>query len=239
MTGSRRRQGLIELGVLVATAMALAGCASKAPLPLVVSGETVLIRGSISDKTAEEFKRTLGERPISRVLLDSGGGLVEPALTIATEIRQRRIDVEVVGNCFSSCANYLFPAGATRRISGLGVVAWHGNMGHLLHLHATGAKPLDAETLAEVQRLARLENRFFSSIGLDPFIGWFAKLPPYQVRNLYFLSPADMARFGLTDVIVRADYTETDVSSHNREGVVNLQYVEVDWDRLERPPALP
>ena len=224
---------------LVVTCIALGGCATQVSSPLIVSGETVLIQGSISESTAAEFKRALNQGRVSRVLLASGGGLVEPSLSIATEIRQRGLDVEVVGNCFSSCANYIFPAGAAKSISGLGIVAWHGNMSHLLHMHASGAKPLDAKELSEVQRLAKLENIFFTSIGLDQFLCWFGKIAPYNVRNLYFLNADDMARFGLSEVKVRPGYDKTDVSAHNSNGVVNLQFITVHWESLRRPSVAP
>lgn len=216
--------------------LVLSSCATKVAEPLVVSGETVLVRGNITEATASEFKEALRRGRISRVLLASGGGLVEPSLAIANEIRTLKIDVEVVGNCFSSCANYIFPAGATKTISGLGVVAWHGNMSHLLYLHRSGKKPLlEADHLALVIRMARIENEFFSSIGLDQYLCWFAKMEPYNVTNLYFLDAEDMARFGLTDVKVRAGYARTDVSSYNTNGKNTLQYVKVDWSSILRP----
>ena len=221
---------------LLAVCIALTSCASFVSTPLVVSGETILIQGNILESTAIEFQQALSQRRISRVLLASGGGLVEPALTIASAIRDRKLEVEVVGPCFSSCANYIFPAGVTKTISGLGVVAWHGNMSHLLYLHISGVKLLDAKNLAEIQRLVRLENSFFASIGLDQFICWFGKVDPYNVRNMYFLNTADMAGFGLNDVNVRPGYEYTDVSSHN-SGAANLQYVKVDWSSLRLPVA--
>jgi hypothetical protein len=220
---------------LLAVCLAISGCATNASTSLIVSGDTLLIQGSISDATAEQFKHAVDQGDISRVLVASGGGLVEPAIAIANEIHKRRMDVEVVGNCFSSCANYIFPAGANKTISGLGIVAWHGNMSHMLHMHAVGSKPLDAETLKEVQRLHELESAFFASVGLDQFICWFAKLEPYNARNLYFLGAEDMARFGIANVKVRPDYEKTDVSAHNANGVVNLQFIKVDWEKLLRP----
>ena len=221
---------------LLAVSVVLTSCASFVSTPLVVSGETLLIQGNILESTAIEFQQALSQRRISRILIASGGGLVEPALTIASEIRDRKLEVEVVGPCFSSCANYIFPAGATKTISGLGVVAWHGNMTHLLYLHMSGVKPLDPKNLAEVQRLVRSENSFFASIGLDQFICWFGKVDPYNVRNMYFLSAADMAGFGLNDVKVRPGYEHTDLSSHNNRAV-NMQYVKVDWSSLQLPVA--
>lgn len=222
--------------LLLYLCLVLSACATKVTVsePLLISGETVLIRGNITEMTAREFKEALHKERISRILLASGGGYVEPSIEIAKEIWTRKLDVEVVGNCFSSCANYIFPAGANKTISGLGVVAWHGNMNHLLHLHDNGKKHLSVAALAEVRRLAILENEFFKGIGLDEYLCWFAKVEPYNVRNLYFLNPEDMAQFGLTGVNVRPGYANTDVSSHNSEGVENLRYVKVNWPSFVR-----
>ena len=227
--------GIMKHIFILATCLSLSGCATNVATSLTVSGESLLIQGIISDATAEQFMRAVEQGGITRVLIASGGGLVEPAISISTEIRKRRLNVEVVGNCFSSCANYIFPAGTSKSISGLGIVAWHGNMSHLLHMHAQGTKSLDPKALIDVQRLAKLENTFFASIGLDQFVCWFAKLEPYNVRNLYFLSVKDMAQFGIADVKVRPDYEKTDVSAHSANGVVNLQFIKVDWERLRRP----
>lgn len=229
----------MKVASLFVAIFALGGCATQVSSPVLLSGETVLIQGQISEKTATEFKQVLKQGRVSRVLIASGGGLVEPALNIASEIRDRRLDVEVVGNCFSSCANYIFPAGARRTISGLGVVAWHGNMSHLLHMHSTGKKQIDAKEISEVRRLAGMENDFFNRIGMDQFISWFGKVEPYNIRNLYFLNAEDMARFGLTEVQVRPGYDKTDVSSHNVNGVLNLQYIKVNWETLQLPTPAP
>lgn len=220
---------LLILGSMVS------GCATRGAESLLVSGETVLLRGPISDTTARRFKEALADPSISRVLVASGGGLVEPSLDIANEILARKLDVEVVGDCFSSCANYIFPAGATKSISGLGVVAWHGNMSHMLHLHTTGVKPLGDSDLAEVNRLAKLEDAFFRTIALDSFICWFGKVEPYNARNLYFLDTDDMSKFGLTNVIVRRDYARTSLATYNTSDTENLRFLKVDWSRLIRP----
>lgn len=221
--------------------LALSACATKMPQPILVTGETALIQGKITETTAKEFKEALGRGRISRILIASGGGSVEAALDIAKEIRDLKIDVEVIGDCFSSCANYIFPAGASKTISGRGIVAWHGNMSHLLYLHKSGEKRLSDANLAMVQNLARLENEFFSSIGVDQYLCWFAKIEPYKVRNLYFLDVDDMARFGVTNVKVPEGYERMDVSRYNRLGVLgleNLQYVKVDWSNIPPPEKL-
>ena len=224
---------------LLSVALAVTGCSTQTQMPLLISGETVLIRGNISEKTAIEFKDALSKRRISRVLVATGGGLVEPSIEIAREIHDRGLEVEVVGDCFSSCANYIFPAGKTKVISGLGVVAWHGNINHLLYLHESGKKPLENDDLNLIKRLLKLEQEFFTSIGLDEFICWFGKIDPYNVRNMYFLDASDMSRFGLQNVSVRSGYASTDVDLYNPDGVENLRYLKVDWNSFKKSKVQP
>ncbi len=209
---------------LLFSTLAFTGCATQHPVPFSISGETAFIRGQITQETANSFTEALSRQKISRVLLDSSGGLVEPALGIARQIRDRQLDVEVIGNCFSSCANYIFPAGRGKTISGLGIVAWHGNIHHLLYLHGTGQRLLPEQDLPYLKNLAQQEDEFFASIGVDGYICWFAKVEPYSVRNLYFLGPEDMARFGLKNVAVRPDYALSDLAPYNT-GAENLRLV--------------
>jgi len=214
--------------------LALVGCANTRSLPPVVSGETIFIRGNITENTAKEFSDAISKQRIRRVLLDSGGGGVEPAIQIANQIRDNGLDVEVVGDCFSSCANYIFPAGKNKTISALGVVAWHGNISHLLHLHNIGKRPIPDRDLVYIRNLVAQEKAFFASIGLNEFICWFGKIEPYNVTNLYFLGAEDMSRFGLNNVYVRSDYPLTDTMPYKTNGL-DLRFIKVDWTVLNHP----
>ncbi len=229
--------GVIKPITIALAIAALGGCATQNTSSVTVSGETAFIRGPITNATAEDFGRQLSQRKISRLLISSNGGLVEAALTIARQVRDRHLDVEVVGECFSSCANYIFPAGHEKTISALGVVGWHGTMQHLLYLHETGEKLLPSGDIAMVQRLSKLEAEFFQSIGVDGRICWFGKLPPYSAHNLYFLSPEDMAKFGVQNVHVRPDYAQTDLTLINAGGTETLKFIQVDWSVAIPPTA--
>jgi hypothetical protein len=57
--------------------------------------------------------------------------------------------------------------------------------------------------MASARVLARREEAFYAQIGVDGFVCWFGKLPPYDVGEFYALSAADMAGFGVRDVTVR------------------------------------
>jgi hypothetical protein len=214
----------------------LSGCASKTIPPVIISGRTVVFQGLISEGAVDEFVRVIELHDVNRLLIASGGGHVAPAIRMARAIYDREMDVEVVGLCFSSCANYIFPAGRNKLITGLGVVGWHGNMQHLLYLHQIGEVPIEGAWLDEVTKLASLETDFFKTIGVDSFVCWFGKLPPYNVPNTYFLAPVDMAKFGIGNVAVRPDYALTDLSMYNASGVENVRFVQVQWESLRRLP---
>ena len=215
--------------------LAFTGCATQKFAPVLVSGKTVVFQGLIYASVADEFVRAVEQHGANRVLIASGGGHVAPALHMAQVIHDRGMDVEVFGQCFSSCANYIFPAGKAKSITGLGLVGWHGNMQHLLYLHRTGKAPLVGVWLEEVTTLAAREAEFYKTIGVDSFVTWFGKLAPYNVRDMYFLAPHDMDRFGLHNVAARADYAQTDLAPYNASGVEKVRFVEVHWESL-RPP---
>lgn len=218
--------------------VALTGCATQKIAPVTVSGKTVVFQGLIYAATVDEFVQAVEQYDAKRVLIASGGGHVAPALRMARVIHERGMDVEVFGLCFSSCANYIFPAGKNKSITSLGIVGWHGNIQHLLHLHRSGKAPITGTFLEEATTLAAQEAEFYKNIGVDSFITWFGKLPPYNVRDTYFLAPNDMARFGIRDVAVRADYAQTDLAPYNAAGVEKVRFVEVQWDSLRLPESV-
>jgi hypothetical protein len=234
MTRSLRRTSLLAAACL----SFVAGCAHR-PGPstarIETSGDVVTINGPITEEAAERFLSAIDAGPVARVRIASGGGGVEPAIRMAEQIYRRGLDVEVVGPCFSSCANYIFPAGRRKFISGTGIVGWHGNIRHLLYLHETGGKRMSDTIVKDLQRVTAMEAQFFQLIGVDEYVCWFAKIAPYNVHNLYFMSAEDMARFGITDVSVRADYASSDLSPYRHWGRENLRFVRVDWPSLSRP----
>ena len=68
-----------------------------------------------------------------------------------------------------------------------------------------------AHVLKQVNHLVKLEQTFFKEIGVDEKICWIGKIPPYNVRNYYFLSVSDMHRFGVRNVALTKDYEKTNV----------------------------
>jgi hypothetical protein len=212
--------------------LALAGHAraqapSVAALVKQVDG-AIVFDGRISPRSAAQFLLLLQQDPnITRLVITSQGGTVSAALDMAFAIHDRQLDVEVPTACLSSCANYIFPAARRKTLGRPGAVAWHGNMAHVLYLHQTGRASWDEQQMADARRLARREYEFFSRVGVDGFVCWFAKIEPYNVDDYYYLSPADMEQFGIRSVNV------LDASPPPPDNE-NLRSIRVDWTKLER-----
>ena len=122
----------------------------------------------------------------------------------------------------------MFPAGHHKFIAAGAIVAWHGNYNHLkqtglwqddiaARMVRTGedAATARAQVREQVDRLVRLERDFFARIGVDEYLCWIGKMPPYNAPDYYFLSRQDMARFGVTQVRTPPGYEHTDVSGFN------------------------
>ncbi|MBG9388278.1 hypothetical protein [Caenimonas aquaedulcis] len=192
-------RGIVVHGFGLACALAMASLPARAG-SVRVSGDTITFDGRIDRTSAAQFLQLLQDPQVTRLVITSRGGLVDPALDMAEAIHERQLDVEVPADCLSSCANYIFPAARRKRLGWPGAVAWHGNMTHVLYLQQTGQAAWSDERMADARRLARREAAFFQRIGVDGFICWFGKIAPYDAEAFYYLSPSDMEKFGVRDV---------------------------------------
>jgi hypothetical protein len=199
-------------------------------------GATAVYSGSISAEHNAGFFARVNGRPLRRLLIDSGGGDVAAAIELADWIHAQQLDITVTGVCLSSCANYVFPAARHKEIRPGAIVAWHGNYHHLaqtglwrddveLRMQRDGEDEQTATRYVQTQvaRLVALERDFFARIGVDQRVCQVGKLPPYNVADYYFLSVADMKRFGITAVQAPVDYTATDL----RGFTANIVYLEL------------
>jgi hypothetical protein len=220
------------LALLAAAGGALAQTPPSARVE--VAGDAIVFSGRIDRRSVDEFRRALQDHPaVTRLVVTSGGGQVVSALEMGEAVHARQLDVEVPIACLSSCANYVFPAGRRKRLGHALAVGWHGNMTHVIYTQLTGQSSWNDEQMQSARWLARREAEFYPRLGVDGFICWFAKLPPYEVANYYALSASDMAQFGIHDVEVMQG------ESPPADGDTPVM-VKVDFQRLEHErPAMP
>lgn len=219
------------LGLLLA-AVATVGAQTR-PNSAERVGDAVVLQGRIDADLARRVVQLLQNPDIARVVVTSGGGDVDATLDIAEAMHANSKNVEVPLACLGTCANYIFPAGRHKLLARAGVIGWRGNMAHVLYLQRTARANWSDAQLREARRLAQREAGFYARVGLDGFVAWFAKLPPYSVDEYYTLSIEDMGRFGLRNLRVH----DADVAFSG--GLV--QEVQVDWVHLEslRPRGAP
>lgn len=228
-------------GLLAAACSALAGPAPK-PLPpeieraraepaaVRVQGDTVYYTGNFSKASTSVFDAAVaGVRrgQITRLVISSGGGDTVAGRHVGRWVRDMAVVVEVDVICFSSCADYVFPAGWARVIRADGFVGWHGNERQFEVLAARQGLSLADELgkyapkeLAPAQRAAFVqeflrslattrpdEAAFYARLGLSDAFAVCAvgdvleRRPGYAGQIGWGFSLADMARLGLTHTV--------------------------------------
>lgn len=93
----------------------------------VIDSETLSFSGIISKGEHERFSKVYNS-DIKRLIVNSPGGATFEALEIGMQIYNDKLDVEVDGKCFSSCALYFFLP-AQNKILKNGLVGYHGSVG--------------------------------------------------------------------------------------------------------------
>lgn len=133
----------------------------------------------------------------------------------------------------SSCANYIFPSGVRKRIATGGIVAWHGSPSHLHFLDLAGAGTSDPTLRGHNEALSKTEAQFLRAAGVDPFVSWFGKIPPYNVANFYILSVADMGAFGIRNVVAPEGYGPAYLAALPENFRMGVVFLPVDLGQVE------
>lgn len=241
----------------VAGALALGGCAIPArtnpdtppdiqraktePAHVQVVGDTVYYTGNFSKASSAAFDAAVAgvqRGQVTRMVISSGGGDTVAGRHVGRWVRDMRLVVEVDTICFSSCADYVFPAGRARVIRANAFVGWHGNerLFHLLaaregvNLEVVLARyvPKDASPeqraaffrdFAETTKVTlKDEADFYARLGLNDAFAVCAVGDVLEKRSGYTgqigwgFSLADMARLGLTNTVYLGD---SDFETHS------------------------
>lgn len=100
------------------------------PVPIIdvlptPDGRSLLLRGSLGSGSAARVKAALAETPaVQWVRLDSAGGRLLEAETIAAEVKRLGLDTHVEGQCASACTLVLL-AGRTRTAAPEAQIGFH------------------------------------------------------------------------------------------------------------------
>lgn len=92
-----------------------------------VEGSSIVYSGGMHPEGYDELVRLAQQGGFVELVISSLGGEVYWGMKIGEVVHTNGWDVRVRGVCFSSCANYIFPAGRNKVIEDGGIVGWHGS----------------------------------------------------------------------------------------------------------------
>jgi hypothetical protein len=122
------------------------------------------LNGDINSNSFTEARHCLVSATAAKktfVVKQSGGGNGAAALALGILIHRHHWDVEVVGLCASSCANFIFPAGKSKYLHENALLVFHGgfyqeNMMAMMEEFDRGTKtngtPTEPVTLGQVNK---------------------------------------------------------------------------------------
>jgi len=88
--------------------------------PLFYIGRTTL--DGVKQAQAEFQK---AKNKIEWLCIDSRGGEVDASMDMGLWVFNNGINVKIENKCLTTCANYIFPAGKSKKIEKNAIVAWH------------------------------------------------------------------------------------------------------------------
>lgn len=100
------------------------------PARIWIDGDALHFHGALSIASQDAFLNLIATEDTSGVkhfVINSLGGDTNTGRVIGLWIHDQAAEVVIDAICFSSCANYVFPAGTARTIRAASFVGWHGS----------------------------------------------------------------------------------------------------------------
>ena len=142
----------------------------------VIDSDTLSFSGTISKGEFERFNKVYNSN-IKQLIVNSPGGATFDALEIGMRIYSDKLNVEVNGKCFSSCALYFFLPAQQKTLKN-GLVGFHGSVGVTEELYPEDFyNPPDEilhkiglskeEALQKFETHIAIERKLFAEIGVS------------------------------------------------------------------------
>ncbi|HEX7028813.1 MAG TPA: hypothetical protein VF268_16345 [Gammaproteobacteria bacterium] len=204
--------------------LTLLSAAASADTDVVLQGDEILYNGPLTREANSKVSKLYeaAESKPTVLAITSAGGPVDVGLQLGEWILSKGLNVKVEEFCFSSCANYVFPAGKTKLLGGSAVVGFHGgafskdyNRSQIEEVLSSIPQE-DREAVREQIRVSLekylSENRereaeFYRKLGVSPklnILGQDSKYSAYHTAgyNGWYYSPDDMSKLGLKDIVI-------------------------------------
>lgn len=99
----------------------------KAETQVSIKGQKLIYEGDITQAANIRTAELLKQNPsIQTLYINSLGGEIGVGMDLGNLIYDHQLNVEVGKYCFSSCSNYVFPAGHIKYLNMRSQLGWHG-----------------------------------------------------------------------------------------------------------------
>jgi hypothetical protein len=203
--------------------------AKTEPAIVRVQGDSLYYTGNFSAASTKAFDSAVAgvrKGQLTRLVIYSGGGDTVAGRHVGRWVRDMGLVVEVDVICFSSCADYVFPAGRARVIRKDAFVGWHGNERQFTLLAERQGVPLTdilrhfapadapkaavdafvAELSDSIAKTQKDEAEFYASLGLSDAFAVCAVGDEVEMRfgftgkKGWGFSIDDMVRLGMNNI---------------------------------------
>lgn len=175
--------------------------APDAPTTVVRQGDTIVYTGALSDEANRTLQGLI--EPGTRTLkISSRGGDIHLGMDLGELVFQHGLNVEVDGHCFSSCANYVFPAGRSKILHRHSLLGWHGGAMQAMHIDDPQMKKMYDAYIGPAR--AR-EAAYFQKIGVaqqSTTLGQGPAYKPYAHCVGWRYSLQAMAQLGMRQIVL-------------------------------------
>ena len=164
-------------------------------------GDLIALQGAITAGMARDFLSLLGSGRTKAVMIRSGGGDDQSAMTIGWAIHSRNLPLIVQGACMSACAHFIFVAASRRVVRPNSLVIFHNDHASIAAIADDNRSPDTVSYVMSVDGLAAKEKEYYRKMRLpvalllEPQIEIrtqcfvYVRLPGGEVVDIGFKAP--------------------------------------------------
>lgn len=222
------------VGLLV---LLICNLAIAANFSIIRKGNVVVFQGKLTKESVAATLAELERDPTEELMIHSWGGDSVAAMRLGRAVRARSLSVVVQVQCFSACANYVFPAGKSKRITDGALVAWHGgalqkNFREMVDKYRLIKGIVPSERTSEqvawleanadnselVISVQQEQVQFFDEIGVDERITRLGQ-EPVDLGPSWTVTSDTMKAFGIHDVALPSGYNTSEYVRRSSQGI--------------------
>ncbi|NLN58682.1 MAG: hypothetical protein GX151_12345 [Gammaproteobacteria bacterium] len=163
--------------------------------------KTLIYDGPLSEEAntrAAELLKQSGQ--VDTLKINSRGGEIGLWMDLGNLVYDHQLNVEVGQHCFSSCANYVFPAGKVKYLNLRSQLGWHGGSLQKMQIESAEMEQIYNEYIGPIRAK---ETAFFQKIKVHQASTIAGQAPQYDQYQHYVgwrYTREKMRSFGIDQV---------------------------------------